>query len=149
MVQGRTVKPKAVVFDIDGTVALRDKGPDGRGPFDWDRVGEDLPNEPVLAVARALSPKLYRIFLSGRDEVCRNRTIAWLDWHLGDTDYHIIMRARKDNRPDHVIKPELMREAEAAWEIVAIFDDRNSVVDEWRVRGYTCFQVCSREAGDF
>lgn len=44
------VKPKVWLVDIDGTVALRGE----RGPFDWDRVGEDKPNGPVIAVVRAL-----------------------------------------------------------------------------------------------
>lgn len=143
------MKPKAIVFDIDGTVAIRDKGPDGRGPFDLDRVGEDLPNLPVLTVARALSHNLQLLFMSGRDAVCCELTIRWIDWHLEDTDYHIYMRPKGDNRPDHIVKAELIREAEENWTIVGIFDDRNSVVDMWRANGYTCYQVCSREDGDF
>lgn len=41
-------KPKAIIIDIDGTLALRL----GRGPFDWNRVGEDLPNWPIVALVK-------------------------------------------------------------------------------------------------
>ncbi len=42
--------PPAVLVDIDGTVALMA----GRSPYDWGRVGSDLPNQPVIAAVRAM-----------------------------------------------------------------------------------------------
>ena len=42
---------RAVIFDLDGTLALGHFGePDRRGPFDWHRVSEDTPNPAVVAL---------------------------------------------------------------------------------------------------
>ncbi|WP_026416471.1 hypothetical protein [Actinomadura oligospora] len=49
------------LVDIDGTVALRRPGPDERAPHDWHRVGEDLPNQPVITVVQALAASGHRI----------------------------------------------------------------------------------------
>ena len=44
----------------------------GRGPYDWGRVGEDLPNEAVVTAVRAMhSAGNSIVFCSGRDEVCQ------------------------------------------------------------------------------
>lgn len=144
-------KKQAIVFDVDGTVALRDKGPDGRSPYDMDRVGEDLPNIPILTVAKLLhnNINLQIIFLSGRSEAGRHQTLLWLDHHFGHTDYKLYTRDKGDLRPDHVFKQEFVVWLQLFWDVIAVFDDRNSVVDMWRREGFTCFQVCSREEGDF
>lgn len=143
-------KQKAIIFDIDGTVAIRDKGPGGRGPFDWDRVGEDQPNRNVLIVARllALDDRVRILFFSGRDERAKYPTEEWLEEHFGYS-YHLMMRPEGDNRPDHVVKREMLDRAQIIYDIVAVFDDRNQVVDMWRAAGLTCMQVCSREDGNF
>ena len=155
------MKPKAIIFDIDGTLAIRDTGPDGRGPFDWDRVGEDTVNEPVMLVAKMLAftatatrnvntpdDRTDILLFSGRDERARYPTELWLDEHFG-FDYKLYMRLEKDNRSDHEVKKEMMAATMVFWDIVAVFDDRNQVVDMWRGNGITCMQVCSREQGDF
>lgn len=143
-------KSKAIIFDIDGTVAIRDTSPDGRGPFDLDRVGEDLPNAPVLAVARLLgnTKEVTIVFVSGREEVCHHQTTLWLQHHYG-MDFYLFMRRRKDNRPDHEVKKEILDYIRHIWDVFVVFDDRNQTVDMWRDNGITCMQVCSREDGDF
>lgn len=149
-------KPKAIIFDIDGTVAIRDTGPDGRGPFDWDRVGEDAVNDDVMTVANMLgfaaaidSSQSYKIlFFSGRDECCSYETNQWLRRYY-PYDYLLRMRPEKDNRPDYEVKQEMLEWATESYDIIAVFDDRNQVVDMWRSNGITCMQVCSREDGDF
>ena len=140
----------AVVFDIDGTVALRDKGPEGREPYDMTRVGEDQPNVAVLEIAKmiAASGKAKVVFFSGRDSSARRQTKIWLDHHFG-TEYHVYMRAEGDKRPDEQVKADMYGYLRAFRPILAVFDDRNKVVDMWREKGLTCFQVCSREQGNF
>lgn len=147
-------KPKAIIFDIDGTLAIRDTGPDGRGPFDWDRVGEDTVNEPVMFVAKMLAFAAVEVgdveilLFSGRDERARYPTQLWLDEHFG-YDFKLYMRQEKDSRPDCEVKWEMLEGARQFWDVEAVFDDRNVVVDMWRDNGITCMQVCSRERGDF
>ena len=70
------------LVDLDGTTALR--APDGRSPYDWDRVGEDTPNMPVVTVVRALAAAGHRIvYMSGRSEEARAATSAWIAAHIG------------------------------------------------------------------
>jgi hypothetical protein len=61
---------RAVLCDVDGTVALMGKGdPARRGPFEWDRVGEDDPVGPIIALVDIFRTAGYEIvFVSGRDE---------------------------------------------------------------------------------
>ena len=44
-------KPHVVCVDIDGTVALMN----GRSPYDYSKVSEDLPNEPVVELVQTVS----------------------------------------------------------------------------------------------
>lgn len=147
-------KRKAIAFDIDGTLAIRDTGPDGRGPYDWDRVGEDTVNEPVMHLAKMLAFAAAEqgdtdiLLFSGRDGRAHQPTCIWLDYHFC-YDFKLYMRPVKDNRPDHEVKWEMFQDAQRFYDIVAVFDDRNPVVDMWRDNGIPCMQVCSREQGDF
>lgn len=139
-----TVLPRAVLFDVDGTLALRDEtDPNVRHFAAWDRVGEDLPNEPVIELARlvAESGRYKLIVMSGRDEVCRWQTEMWLAAQ-GIAFDELHMRPHKDNRPDYVVKEELYRQqVEPRYSVAFVVDDRDSVVKQWRAMGLTCFQV--------
>ena len=147
-------KPRAVIFDLDGTIAKRDMGPDGRSPYDMTRVAEDMPNMPVIVMAqlvhhnRTPEEDVQLIFASGRDESARQATEVWLRQYF-EPGYQLYMREENDMRPDEMIKFLLLQHLQQTWDIIAAFDDRNRVVDMWRANGITCFQVCSREEGGF
>ncbi len=136
---------RAVIVDIDGTLALRTGD---RSPYDWHRVGEDDPNPPVIEFVRIIhSAGPHRIILmSGRDESCRMQTEMWLDAQLVPFD-ELHMRAEKDNRKDSVVKEELYRRhVEGRVQVAFVVDDRKQVVDMWRALGLTVFQCAD---GDF
>lgn len=135
---------RAWIFDIDGTLALN---LGGRSPFDWGRVGEDSCNEPVRDLLQVIAERSASIVvLSGRDEVCRQETVEWLEWNVGDyVELH--MRPAGDTRKDAIVKLELFREKVAPrWNVLGVFDDRQQVVDMWRRVGLFCAQVAP---GDF
>lgn len=138
-------KPRVVLVDVDGTVALMGKGEPGRRrPFDWHRVGEDEPNLPVIRLVRMFRREGFAtVFVSGRDEVCRDQTLMWLDVHVAAVpSVHLLMRPHKDNRPDHEVKLEIFkRHIEPNYEVVYVLDDRNAVVAMWRSLGLTVLQV--------
>ena len=136
--------PEAVLVDIDGTVALMA----GRSPYDWGRVGEDEPNPAVITAVRAMHAAGHAIvFCSGRDEVCRPETEAWLDLFVGVPYEALFMRPAGDSRKDSVVKREIFdREVRDRWRIAGVFDDRQQVVRMWRALGLTVFQVAE---GDF
>lgn len=135
--------PTTVMFDIDGTLALMN----GRNPYDWKSVGSDLPNQPVVELAKAAVKSYgFIIVLSGRDECCRAETEEWLRKNEIE-DFHLFMRPNKDNRKDNLVKEELFDKHIAnVFNILCVYDDRKQVVDMWRKKGLLCCQVAD---GDF
>lgn len=137
-----TLEP-AWLVDMDGTLAKMN----GRGPFEWHRVGEDDLNLPIAAILEVLTLGGYRILVvSGRDGSCRAETEQW----LADNDIGydgLFMREAGDMRKDAVVKSEIFwRDIAPHWAVQGVFDDRDQVVQMWRGLGLTCLQVAP---GDF
>lgn len=134
------------LVDIDGTVAERD----GRGPYDWDRVGEDTPNAPVVQVVQALIRAGHPVaYLSGRPEKCRHQTEVWLCVNVGywDCCEGLWMRPDGDHRKDTIVKAEIFQKHFAHRDIAGVIDDRASVVRMWREEfGLTVLHV---KEGDY
>lgn len=130
----------AVIFDIDGTLALMN----GRSPFDWTRVTEDLPHEPVVRIAQdyILRDDVKVFLVSGRDGSCRTETENWLSTYGLDGYDGLYMREAGDDRKDSIIKEEIFEaEFKDNYNILVVFDDRNQTVEKWRELGVPCFQV--------
>lgn len=131
--------PDCYIFDIDGTLAHMN----GRGPFEWHRVGQDLVNHPVARLMGILADATHEIvYMSGRDECCRDATISWiraLPYSCGET---LFMRPAGDCRKDSIVKRELYdAHILGRYNVLAVFDDRDQVVEMWRALGLTCLQV--------
>ena len=135
---------KAIICDIDGTLAhMHD-----RSPYDWDKVGDDDVDSTIKNILRVFySDGSYAIIIvSGRDEVCKHKTIDWLRKNYVMYD-ELFMRPRGDNRPDEVIKKEIYdRHIKNEYRVAFVLDDRNKVVKMWRKLGLKCLQV---EEGNF
>ena len=128
--QPSTSLPNAVVFDIDGTVAHMHN----RGPYDWNKVGHDLPKYAVVQLAQFYYKLGLRvIFLSGRDGICYRETRKWLaDNIFPNGNYRLFMRAEGDTRKDSIVKLELFKNNIADnYYITSLFDDRPQVVNMW------------------
>lgn len=136
-------KPWAVVVDIDGTVALMG----GRDPYDTATASHDAPNADVVRVVQAIADDGHElVFMSGRDEECRDDTEEWLSRHFW-TDWHLHMRPAGDRRRDSIVKAELFdRHVRDQYRVLVVLDDRKQVVEMWRSLGLTCLQVAE---GDF
>lgn len=136
-------KEFAWLVDIDGTIAHMTE----RSPFDWDRVGEDLPILPAIQQVNGLKELGYTIVLmSGRDEVCRSETEAWLTKH-GIRYDHLFMSPNEDRRKDYVVKREMFeRHVRGRFLIEGVIDDRTQVVRMWRQMG---LYVCQVSYGNF
>jgi hypothetical protein len=141
-----TDKPRVVLFDVDGTLMLNTGG---RSFYDWDRVGEDTPNQAVVELAHTVMQAGMQeiVVMSGRDEICHQATAKSLT-DAGIFYSDLIMRRRGDNRPDEIVKEELYRtKVEPFYTVAFVVDDRAKVVRMWReVLGLACFQVAP---GDF
>lgn len=138
-------KPKAIIVDIDGTIALHGT----RSPYDESRVSEDRPNHPVLLAISGLSifANAQVIFVSARTDACRDATLEWLNEKCGYFKPSLFMRKEGDCRKDVVVKREIFdAHIRDNYNVIAVFDDRNQVVDMWRSMGLTVFQVAD---GDF
>jgi predicted kinase len=139
--------PSAYIVDIDGTVA-RNNG--GRSPYDWSRVNEDEPVPNVVRTVQGLSDAGFDIiFMSGRMKTaaCYAKTTTWLQKH-GLVPYRgLYMRMDGDTRKDSIVKRELFDAyVRGKYNIVAVLDDRQQVVDMWRNElGLTCLQVAPGE----
>lgn len=131
--------PRAVLVDIDGTVAL--KG--ARSPFDETRVHEDRPNRPVIEAIEAEHAAGRRVvFMSGRTDACREATEEWLRVHVGVPYEALHMRPAGDARKDSVVKRELFdRHVRDLYDVRRVYDDRDQVVTMWRSLGLSCLQV--------
>lgn len=138
-------KRETVVVDVDGTLARMVS----RGPYDLDRVHEDEPVEHIVALVDLLRTTHDVVFLSGREDSCREATEAWLREHAGKhpTSEPLYMRTAGDRRRDAVVKAELFdRYVRDHHDVRLVLDDRNQVVQMWRSMGLTCLQVAD---GDF
>jgi predicted kinase len=121
--------PDCIICDLDGTIAEST----GRGPFEETRVGEDRIRPfiwaAVNALARATNAQI--IFLSGRQDSCREATTNWLRAYCR-TEPTLYMRAAGDSRKDYVVKEKLYRtHIEGRYNVRAIFDDRPQVLRMW------------------
>ena len=124
-------KPVAVIVDIDGTLAEMTT----RGPFDEHRVYEDLPRNHVVITVDALRQAVRArvLVMSGRSEQCRAETARWLEevCLMPKDSYELFMRAADDRRRDSIVKRELYEQHVAGrYSILAVFDDRRSVIEE-------------------
>lgn len=136
--------PRAVLVDIDGTVALLGT----RSPYEESRVDQDAPNPAVITTVRALADGGNRIvYCSGRSEDTRAATTAWLDRHVGVSYDQLLLRPSGDRRRDAVVKLELFDAAvRDSYDVLCVLEDRASVVQAWRAIGLTVLQVAE---GDF
>lgn len=146
MVQDPTL-PRAIIVDIDGTVAQME----GRNPFDWELVGTDKPKAPIIDIVRRFAQTHRVIFMSGRDGVCEDKTVDWLNINVITKEFwpwELFMREQGDNRKDSIVKRELFdSHVRGKFYIDFVLDDRDQVVEMWRRDlGLVCLQV---DYGDF
>ena len=151
-----------VIFDLDGTLAnieeRRKLSTKDNGKMDWDKFFDpenirlDKPNPAVIKMAQVLAESGHMIaILSGRSKGTQLTTKSWLN--RNNVPYHIIkMRPTSKEwmyMPDDELKQHWLDDlfpGDIRDRIVAVFDDRQKVVDMWRKNGLTCMQVAP---GDF
>ncbi|EFW1905025.1 AAA family ATPase [Shigella sonnei] len=148
--KGTPGKPKAVIFDLDGTLALHV----ARGPYELDKLSTDATNPMVVEYVKMLHQAGYTIItVSGResgtkeDSMCYyEATKKWMDSFSIPWEMHI-QRNQGDTRKDDVVKEELFWNCIAPYyDVKLAVDDRNQVVEMWRRIGLECWQV---NHGDF
>ncbi len=132
--------PEAVLCDLDGTLALIH----GRSPYDaTDCDIKDLPNWPVIKTVLAHYENGRRIiFCSGREDKYRPETVRFIEKYCAGMSYTLHMRKTDDFRKDAIIKEEIYEaQIEGKYNVLCVLDDRDQVVQFWRSKGLSCFQV--------
>lgn len=151
----RTLNPQPLyIFDLDGTLATIDhrrhlvESTPKRWREFYAACALDTPNEAVVRTAQGLWLAGAEVQVwSGRSDEVRAETEEWLRQHL-PTHTVLRMREARDHQPDVKLKRSWLQQMDPAdrARLVAVFDDRSSVVTMWREHGVTCFQVAP---GDF
>ena len=144
---------KTVIVDIDGTVSevgdrlkyLKET------PVNWDAFYEacfeDKPIQSMVDLVNILSKHYHIVFVTGRRESVRTKTEYWIEDHFDKLSFVVLMRPNNDIRHDTHVKPEqLLKYGIDTSDVAFILEDRNSMVKEWRTRGFKCLQVSE---GDF
>jgi len=108
----------------------------------FEECDKDQPNSSVIEVYRQfIRHSNWRVYIfSGRSESVRQKTWAWLDNHNIPRPMDLLMRPEKDYTPDDQLKAKWLDEI-GAHNVLFTVDDRQKVVDMWRSKGITCFQV--------
>jgi hypothetical protein len=147
--ESRYPRLHAVIFDIDGTLAVMGD----RSPYDGEKVWMDTPNADVVRALNLHIEAGHTIYIvSGRDEVYREVTEKWLADNGIQYDA-LLMRPTEQGpkREDSIIKHELFNKhiRPLGLRIVGVYDDRHRVLRMWRQLGLTTFHVNGPDAGDF
>ena len=131
--------PKAVICDIDGTLAWMQN----RSPYDYTKVKNDSYDDRLIELLTNLDNQgIQLIIVSGREanDQCTEDTINWLKKKFDDFIFY--QRKQCDYRPDEIIKEEIYHNCiEGQYDVICVFDDRNKVVNMWRNLGLLCCQV--------
>lgn len=137
-----TTLPKAIICDLDGTLAILDRNPYHTAECEADRV-----NQPIANMVKTYKKLGYQILIvSGRQDKYLPESKNWLDKHEIPYDY-IALRKAADSGKDSFTKEAIFEEEiKGKWYVEFVLDDRNQVVNMWRKLGLTCCQVAP---GDF
>lgn len=144
------------IFDLDGTIAnvlhrlpllIGSSSPTKHRDFE-DACDKDTPNVAVVRTMHMLLAQGAEVWVfSGRSERVQRKTIVWLMQNTllppSTILDSLVMRPEGDGRPDHEVKQMFVDNMlhEDRDRLVAVFDDRQQVVNMWRRNGITCFQV--------
>lgn len=141
---------RVVIYDLDGTLSdgthrlkfLPTKDlhlTESWIEFNRMCVG-DSPIRDTIDVMNAMyDAGFYVIVLTGRSDIVKAESVKWLKDN--GARYHLLeMRKQSDNRKDTIIKEEFLRKI-GLKNIVAAWDDSQSVIQHFRSLGITTYQV--------
>lgn len=143
-----------IICDIDGTLCTDEHrnhllaDPENR---QWDQYFDlchlDPPVPAVIEVLKAFQHLRvsvgvpYEIHLmTARIDTIKQKTLDWLERHLVPYDY-ITFRPADSRVQDNVLKTSWADKLGGPKRVLFVLEDRQRVVDAWRLAGYTCFQV--------
>jgi predicted kinase len=132
------IENQCIIVDVDNTLALMSN----RSPFDYKKVMNDRMNWIIREQIEFHKSKNRTIFIcSGREDICREETIMWLEYYNIYFD-HLLIRKKDDYRKDFIVKRELYEtEIKNKFNVISVYDDRQSVISEWLRQGFYVYDV--------
>lgn len=126
--------PKAVIVDLDGTLAhMKD-----RMPYDWHKVGTDVVDDIIRDIITGMKDMDYKIvIISGRDGSAKELSAEWLQNNLDFVPDDFFIRNAGDFRRDTIVKEEIFwNDVAPKYNVVLAIDDRPQVVlNTWTALG--------------
>lgn len=145
-----SINKEAIIVDLDGTlsdISHREHHVRGKGNKNWkaffEGIAGDKKNEAVVALYdMAVKGGYTVILLTGRPEDYRIPSEEWLREHKLDDYFALFMRPHNVNKPDTEVKGDIYdRFIKPHFKVLFTVEDRDQVVQMWRAKGLTCFQV--------
>ena len=133
-------KEDCIVIDMDSTMCFNTSKRPWYGPGSTEGMITDIPNKGVVDVVKAMQDADYNIIVcTGRNEAQREVTEQWLKGHYIEPT-EIYMRNDYDYRKGVEIKEELINKILEKYNITAIFEDCEPIVQKLRDMGLTVLQ---------
>ena len=144
------MKKKAIIVDIDGTLANNSHRKDLAIQKRWGEFvaqsGNDEPFQFALDILDLAIAKGWTIlYVTGRSDKYASLTALWLQEKAGmsnSVDFKLFMRKEEDLREDTIVKSEIYdNEIRDKWDVQFAMDDRSRIVKMWRDKGIVTLQV--------
>jgi len=133
--------PKAVICDIDGTLALFGD----KNPYERDFINDRI-NDPVVEILGMYTNLGYKIIIvSGRKDIYRDVTERWLKRH--EISYDLLYMRKTapigtQEPKDIIVKREIYDTyIKDKYNVYFVIDDRPQVIRLWRELGLPVFDV--------
>lgn len=154
------MKPNAVIFDMDGTLADISSIRHHLTKFDatkrrvikhFNKFHSESVNVPPHAhvVNAAQIAKMMGndvLIVTARKHMWRHHTAWWLAMHDIPSDA-MFMRSNDDNRSDYEVKKDILSTIKQAWNPIHAWDDNPSIIRLWTEEGIPCTIVEGWEHG--
>jgi len=137
--QNMNKKQNVVVFDLDGTLMDTNHREELREAGMWDGYNnechKDTPIKEVVALMNEYYEKGHQVWImTGRSIEVESKTIKSLE--DAGANYHFLkMRGVGVKIPDYNLKPSWIVKYIGAENVVAAFDDREKVIENFKKKG--------------
>ena len=132
-------KPYCVVIDMDSTLCFNITGRPWYGEGAAEGMQNDIENTGVCNIVRALQKTYFIVVATGRDTSQAEVTEKWLLEHdIEADDYYF--RTEGDYRKGVEIKREQIEKILEKYNVLAIFEDCEPIVQMYRDMGLTVLQ---------
>ena len=134
-----TGKPKCIVIDMDSTMCFNVTKRPWFGEGAAEGMINDVPNTGMCDMIRKLQEDFVIVVATGRDTTQEEVTKQWLAKQGINVDEYFF-RTNGDYRKGVVVKKEQIEAILEKYDIVAIFDDCEPIVNMYREMGLTVLQ---------